>query len=334
MPMTPDTAHDSADEIIRRRDFALSRMATLRETLSTLPEVRDIPDLCIYVTGSYGRGDATAASDVDIFFLRLGQSSERPLSRVDKTLADAAIIAACRRLGFPEFTQGGIYLDIHYVGDIQRTLGSREDDYRNHFTARMLLLLESICVYNPPIYEAVIGEILGTYFRDFADHAATFRPVFLLNDLLRYWKTMCLNYEARRTGKTEASDKIYELVKNFRLKYSRLLICFSMIAPLIAAPPGITPDEVARLVHRTPTERLREVADRRDAVARRILERLLSEYAWFLNETSDKERLFARFADRTERAQSFARAAAFGDLMYSFVNSVKHDEAAMRYLLV
>ena len=332
--MMTSFGQESADEITRRRDFSSARMAALRDTLATLPEVRDIPELCIYVTGSYGRGDASPASDVDIFFLRLGHSSERALSRVDKTLADAAIIKACRELGFPEFTQGGIYLDIHYVGDMQRTLGSREDDYRNHFTARMLLLLESVCVYNPPIYEAVIRDILQTYFRDFADHADTFRPVFLLNDLLRYWKTMCLNYEARRTGKTEASDKLYELAKNFRLKYSRLLICFSMIAPLIAAAPGITLDDVSRLVHRTPTERLREVAERRDAVARRILERLLSEYAWFLTQTADKEALLARFADRAERQAAFARAATFGDLMYSFVNSVKHDEAAMRYLLV
>lgn len=311
-------------------------MAALRDTLGALPEVRDIADLCIYVTGSYGRGDATPQSDVDIFFVRLGGSSDpdRALSRVDKALVDAAVIKACRAIGFPEFTQGGIYLDIHYVGDMQRTLGSREDDYRNHFTARMLLLLESVCVYNPPIYEAVIREILQTYFRDYADHAESFRPVFLLNDLLRYWKTMCLNYEARRTLKTAASDKVYELVKNFRLKYSRLLICFSMIAPLISAPPGLSLDEVTRFVHMTPTERLREVADRRDAIARRILDRLLSEYAWFLVETVDKDALLARFSDRTVRNASFARAGAFGDLMYQFVSAVKHDEAAMRYLLV
>ena len=159
----PDTAHDSADEIIRRRDFALSRMATLRETLSTLPEVRDIPDLCIYVTGSYGRGDATAASDVDIF----PATGSKQRAAVITRRQDAGRCRDHRRLPPPGLSRvhAGRHLpDIHYVGDIQRTLGSREDDYRNHFTARMLLLLESICVYNPPIYEAVIGEILALIF--------------------------------------------------------------------------------------------------------------------------------------------------------------------------
>ena len=98
---------------------------------------------CLYVTGSYGRLEASKFSDLDLFFVRDSTRQSNPISHVEKTLVDAAIIKICRRLELPEFSGGGEYLQIHYLDEIVESLGSQEDDYKNHFTARMLLILES-----------------------------------------------------------------------------------------------------------------------------------------------------------------------------------------------
>ena len=68
-------------------------------------------------------------------------------------------------------------------------LGGPQDDSENLFTARMLLLLEARCVCNQPLYDDIVDKILKHYFRD-SRGKSTFRPLFLLNDLLRYWRTL------------------------------------------------------------------------------------------------------------------------------------------------
>lgn len=316
-----------------RQKYSQQRMNALKESVSSEPELTSLKELCIYVTGSYGRGDASTNSDVDVFFVHLGSEEANAVPRVDKALADAALIKICRKLEFPEFTKGGIYLDIHYLDDIRRHLGSAEDDARNLFTARMLLLLESICILNERVYGQVVANILDTYYRDFLDHQNTFRPLFLVNDILRYWKTMCLNYEARRTGKLDTDEgATSELRKNFKLKYSRLLICFSMIAPLIASGDGITKDATVQFVSLRPFERLMSCAH--DGRSKDILAKLLREYEWFLSETSDETQLIKAFGEKQRRQEYFARASGFGDLMYQFLDAVKAEPNAMRYLIV
>ena len=57
-------------------------------------------------------------------------------------------------------------------------------------------------------------------FKDFPDHPRTFQPIFLMNDICRFWKTMLLNYEHKRHGDGEPGDEIRRRskVKNFKLK--------------------------------------------------------------------------------------------------------------------
>ena len=78
---------------------------------------------------------------------------------------------------------------------MEEVLGSPEDDGLNAFTARMLLLLESRPVYNAERYRRILKAVIGFYYRDFSDHSEHFRPTFLINDILRFWRTLTLNYE-------------------------------------------------------------------------------------------------------------------------------------------
>jgi hypothetical protein len=42
-----------------------------------------------------------------------------------------------------------------------------------------------------PLYNTTIQNILEAYFRDYEDHAANFRPIFLVNDIIRFWSFNC-----------------------------------------------------------------------------------------------------------------------------------------------
>src|SRR5438309_1594126 len=77
-----------------------------------------------------------------------------------------------------------------YSLDRLRLLGEKLDPVRP--------LLESQPLSDAAIYERLLEQIIGFYYRDFADHADDFLPIFLINDILRFWRTLTLNYEHHR----------------------------------------------------------------------------------------------------------------------------------------
>jgi predicted nucleotidyltransferase len=159
---------------------------------------------CVYATGSFGRGEASKHSDLDLFIL--GRGDGKPgldgkegsaLSRLDEILVKAELIEVTRQLKIPEFSGDGRWL-VHYsLYDFTHTLGTPEDDVTNTFTARLLLLLESCPLVEDAVYKEVTNDVIAAYWRDYEDHKSAFMPAFLANDILRLWRTFCVNYEAR-----------------------------------------------------------------------------------------------------------------------------------------
>ncbi|MDY6994313.1 MAG: hypothetical protein SVR94_17145, partial [Pseudomonadota bacterium] len=256
--------------------------------------------------------------------------------RVDKSLLDAAVIRISRDLGFPEFTRGGVYLDVHYVEDILRTLGSPEDDYKNYFTARMLLLLESLPLFNTEVYNEVISDTIQTYYRDYHDHETDFHPVFLVNDIHRYWKTMCLNYEHIRNRKESMTEeqKNKAHLKNLKLKFSRLLTCYSMIVPILSTEGAVSSEVISRLVHQIPMERLTDLAKERSHLAP-VIKTISEKYCWFLEQTGASEPDVLRWiGNRANRNTAFEEARSFGRQMHELASHAPIDPEKLKYLTV
>jgi len=201
-----------------RKKFAEGQLQTLRERTAKIAELSSQQNLSIYVTGSYGRHEAHRGSDLDLFFVFDG---ERPIEKTAKILIDAELIKIARDMGFPPFSNDAKYLEIHSLQEMLDKLGGAEDDFKNFFTARMLLLLESRPIYGDTAYKRILTEIIDAYFRDYHDHTGDFRPLFLVNDILRFWKTLCLNYENRRNRPDERAEKNKHHLKNLKLKFSR-----------------------------------------------------------------------------------------------------------------
>jgi predicted nucleotidyltransferase len=325
-----------------RRENTKKRLGELHGKLAEAQKIaRD--RACVYVTGSFGRQEASSHSDLDVFIVgrpanpASGQEQQRrALSRLDEICLKAELIAATRAMGFPTFSGDGEYLTHHTVDDLVKTLGHPNDDASNTFTARLLLLLESKPLLTDEIYQEAIDGVIAEYWGDFPGHESTFIPAFLANDILRLWRTFCVNYEAR-TEREPDEKKAKRKLKNYKLKHSRLLTCYSALAYLLAvfaARKTVTPGDARTMVDLTPTARLQTIVRDHGADAK-IVADLLGAYERFLQNTDAPESdLVNRFMDPGTSRRYITEANDFGDLVSSLLDGMGKGTRLHRLLLV
>ena len=272
------------------------------------------------------------------------ERSEYPLARIlsnlNEVLIKAQLIEAARNNKFPDFSGDGEYLTHYTVNDLVSTLGGRHDDAINTFTARLLLLLESRPLLEDAIYSEVICKVIEAYWKDYKGHESEFVPAFLVNDILRLWRTFCVNYEARTKKNNEKPDeKANRKLKNYKLKHSRLLTCYSALVYLMAvmAEQGtVTPDNAKHMVSLSPTERLDWLKNRtRFATLSRQVDTILSLYKTFLERTdAPKGELIEMFKAREKSDEAFQGAQEFGDRVYELLCLIGQNNKIFRFLVV
>jgi predicted nucleotidyltransferase len=190
--------------IEERRLFSDQRFKQLKSSLTSAPEICG-DKACVYAIGSFGRREASPHSDLDLFIVSLCHGEDREhksrLSKLEEILLKADLIRASRTLGFPDFSKDGDFLQNHTSISLIQTTGDRHDDAINTFTARLLLLLESKPLVGDDVHQQIINEVIAKYWTEFPEHSDCFIPAYLSNDILRFWRTLCLNYEARTSEK-------------------------------------------------------------------------------------------------------------------------------------
>lgn len=297
-------------------------------------EVRPFKNLAVYATGSYARGEASVHSDIDLFFINRRPLETIPDCNINSVRLFSRMIEIAREMNFPKFSNDGAYLKILDSPQILKHLGGPNDDYMNHFTARLLLILESKPVYGKNNYEAVLKSVLDRYFEDYPDHPGDFHPTFLVNDIMRFWKTLCLNYENKRNQPArDEAKRIAQKVKNLKLKFSRMLTCFGSVCYLASEKDVVGPDELMEMTRRSPMERLRMAADRANQMDR--MARIEEEYRWFLTLTNVSEaELMANFSEKELRREAFEHASVFGGEVFDVTRSIAERNGYLRYLVV
>jgi hypothetical protein len=199
----------------------------------------------------------------------------------------------------------------------------------------MLLILESAFLFNEIQFNSARQQVIDRYFKDFHDHSADFRPIFILNDILRFWRTLCLNYEhSREWKKPDPTDQAKGHLKNLKLRFSRLMICYSFVAALLQEGPALSAKQVQQIAGKTPITRLTELADRCPAVRAHVAA-ALSEYSWFLSAmNAEKEGVLKWIGNRKQRNDAFARSKKFIDSMYGITVGAAEPHDYMRYLVI
>jgi predicted nucleotidyltransferase len=319
--------------------YSLQRLGELSSRLQDAERLIADHPLSIYVTGSYARLEAWRESDIDVFFLHERSADESPFPYVSFIELSAQLIAATRAMNFPEFTDDGRYLEVHYVGQMERVLGSPEDDSLNAFTARMLLLLESRPLLGESIYHSLLERIIGFYFRDYADNADSFIPIFLQNDILRFWRTLTLNYEHHRLkllpliGDELVAKKAASALKNYKLKISRQATCFSMVAHLSSASVPVTPSTVLGLCLQTPSQRLACLRDFSSRAKELIaeLDELYSAFLALVQQPNDA--CLEQFKDPEQRRAALQDANRYGDIINRLLLAITPPDR-VRFLVI
>lgn len=327
-----------------RRTFTLKKRQEVIDALQNAERFiggrLDKKVACVYATGSYGRSDASAWSDLDLFIagrpLETGVSG-RELSQLNEICLKAELVEATRRSGLPDFDGDGEYLR-HYTGsELVTTLGRPDDDAKNTFTARLLLLLESCPLVGEEVYEDLVQAVVASYWRDYEDHKSDFVPTFLTNDILRLWRTLAVGYEAKTKPDPEPAEKAKRREKNYKLKYSRVLTCFSAIislTALVAKNGTVGPFDMAAISKKTPIERIRTLgeldppSETATAVAR-----MEEEYEKFLTVT-DSENLRDRFHDDEFSRKCRSESSAFGDAVFAAIMGFGPNNRLVRHLIV
>ncbi|MBI3247031.1 MAG: hypothetical protein HYZ50_11065 [Deltaproteobacteria bacterium] len=319
-----------------RADYSRMRLGELRKRLANLPELTSFRGLTIFGAGSYARLEASEYSDIDMFFLTVGNKDDVSEPRTNSMRFFGKVIEIVDKMNFPKFSNDSEYLVILHTNDILSNLGSRKDDHENYFTARMLLLLESHCLYGKPVFDDITAKIINSYFKDYPDHKHTFQPMFLLNDICRFWKTLLLNYENKRNFLLEAEDieerRTRQKVRNFKLKYSRMTTCFASIAALGSHAAPVTEEQVVELTRLTPRERLQSITSL-VPTAENAVRDVLDRYSWFLEMTGlPTVELEGHFSDKQKRTEMFQKANEYGDSMFRLLQAIDETDTRLRLL--
>ena len=326
-----------------RRIETQKRITLIKEKLAEA-EIICAGKACVYATGSYARGEASQHSDLDLFIVAKSTSSDpsansgSQLSNLDSVLLRAELIETTRKLGIPDFSNDGVYLEHYTVPELIKNLGKPEDDANNTFTARLLLLLESHPLTEAGVYDLMISDVIARYWADYERHSRDFVPAFLTNDILRLWRTFCVNYEANSKQEPE-EERAKKKLKNYKLKHSRLLTCYSAVLFLLVVfiqDHTVTPNDAKKMVEMSPTARLEWLLSQKAAEeAYGEIQELLKAYDRFLVKTEqDKGVLLAEFQDPHKVKIFSEEENQFGDKLFSVLNAIGGTNKFYRLLVI
>lgn len=219
-----------------RRAFTETR--TVVNELDQVLRGKASADSSIVVTGSLGRKEYTQGSDLDWILLVDGAADARDQKTFLAIDREIHGVSRFKRPG-KEGTFGRLAFSqpmIHNIGG--------EEDSNSNTTRRILLLLEAVAIGEGRAFDRVrkgillryLNEDRGLFRTDHSNNKTRWVPLFLLNDLARYWRTMTVDFAYKQFDR---GNKGYFL-RSVKLGTSRKLMFSSGLLACFWCDPEIS----------------------------------------------------------------------------------------------
>jgi predicted nucleotidyltransferase len=182
---------------------------SLVEIRRRLQSAFDDPALMIAVAGSLGRLEASQESDLDFIIVSTEPRDTTSVrTRVEELIQD---------MGFALPKADGVFSEGSSLKELLEGVGTADENL-GHLARRMLLLLESQPILNDNLYSVVIEKV----FERYTGHVKRENHkqfAFLVNDLIRYFRSICVNYQSTFWRENEKWP-----LRNLKLRHSRVIM--------------------------------------------------------------------------------------------------------------
>jgi hypothetical protein len=192
----------------------------------------DIRNVDLVLLGSLARQEMTEESDCDYLLIQNGCTpdiSQGLLSIADKTRRELNLTGPGQQGGFGE---------IAIAANLYERIGL-ENDTNQNLTHRMLFLIESVSAFSSFTHEDVTNKILQRYCADYLpprrENGPAKVPRHLVNDLVRFWRTMAVDFGAKRWRSMEEDLKL----RLTKLRTTRKMLFAGPLCSLLLVPERI-----------------------------------------------------------------------------------------------
>jgi predicted nucleotidyltransferase len=261
------------------REYTQSKRQELQETLKRI----DTDDTSIVAFGSLARDEATVGSDIDWTLLVDGIADPLHLSSTQE------IARRLKALTLKEPGREGTFGDLAFSHQILHWIGGQDDSNANT-TRRILLLLESRPLGQPGAWDRVLNNVIGRYLiedRGLWDRQKARRvPLFLFNDIARYWRIMVVDFAYKQRTR---ENRGYAL-RNIKLGLSRKLIYVSGMLACFSCSLDFTEEQWMDIS--TPRDPQLLIAHLRTILSMTPLEIVASRLLCFESALETSKRLF------------------------------------------
>ena len=260
----------------------------------------------IVVGGSLARGEASDESDIDYFFFGDDQKSiENATDFLKSKQDDISRIVGKSPSADGAFGSSAFETHAALITDI-----GGGNDTNEKITRRILFLLEGTWLSSESTFVKYRDAVLNRYVSEFIEPHHLCR--FLLNDIVRYYRTICVDFEFKTVEKNKEWGLRY-----IKLRYSRQFLYFSGLIAVAETAGLPRQDKLAKLVElfgMTPIDRISSVCGEKAAKTLKLYDNFLSKISdahtrKSLNlVTLDKTSHTAEFIDLQGKGREFTLA--------------------------